>query len=84
MNKSGSVMFYGMMLALVLVILGLALAPAVKDFTTEARSSMDCDNSSISNFVKAGCIATDIQLPYFIGTVILIGGAIIGARIIFT
>ncbi len=84
MNKQGSVMIYGLMLALVLLILGLALAPAVKDFTTDARTNMDCDNESISNFDKAGCIATDMTLPYFIGTVIFIGGAIITAKIIFT
>lgn len=79
------------MIGLVVLILALALAPAVKQSTDLARNEstnssigLDCNNESISNFDKAGCVATDIMLPYFIGFVLLLAGAIVIGRIIFS
>ena len=89
-NKKGQTVFYGIMLGLVIIITALALAPAVSEFTGNARNAtvgdtlgMDCSNASISNFQKAACYTTDLTLFYFIGSLILIGGAVITARIIF-
>ncbi|MFP4457164.1 MAG: hypothetical protein ACLFPS_05835 [Clostridia bacterium] len=90
MNKKGQLAFYSLMLGLLIIILALALAPSVSYFTNSARNAtsgdtlgLDCDNESISNFNKAACIATDVNLFYFVGSLILIGGGIITARIIF-
>lgn len=44
---------------------------------------LDCNNSSISNFNKATCTITDFSMAYFFGGLILIGGALIIAKIIF-
>ena len=73
------------MLAVCLILLGLALAPSVNQITTQSMNStnMDCDNSSISDFTKAGCITADIGQAYFIGGLIALAGLIIAARIIF-
>lgn len=91
MNNKGSVLFYGLMLGLTILVLALALAPAVSEQVNTAMNStvgdrvgLDCDNSSISNFDKAACVATDISLFYFIGGLIFIAGAIVTARIIFS
>jgi len=91
MNSKASVTIYGIMLALTIIILALALAPAVKQSTDLARNEsdgdtlgMDCDNSSISDFQKAACLATDLSLFYLIGGVLFLAGAIISARIIFS
>ena len=91
-NKKGSVLLYGVMLSLTIIILTLALAPAVSEFTVTARNAsvvnatvgMDCGNSSISDFTKAACYATDLNLFYFIGGLLFIGGAIFTAKIIFS
>ena len=103
MNKKGQAIFYSLMVGLVIIILGLALAPAVSQSTNTARNTssnvsytdadgntgnitqigMDCSNSSISNFDKAACLATDLTLPYFIGFLIFLAGAIITAIITF-
>ena len=97
MNKNGSVLIYGMMMAMVVVLLALALAPALfqmnnavqtnstDDFTNGGGTfvGLDCSNSSISNFQRAGCYATDLGLFYFVGSLIFIAGGIIGARIVF-
>ena len=85
-NKQGSVVVYGLMVGLVILILGLALAPAVSEFTTGAMNEttgLNCSSELISNFDKAACVANDLTLLYFIGGVILIAGAIITAKIVF-
>ncbi len=90
MNKKGQVIIITFMIGLVVAILALALAPALQSQITDARNvstdssiGLDCGNESISNFDKATCVATDITLPYFIGFLLLLAGAIVVGRIIF-
>ena len=91
MNIKGQVVFYGMMLAIVVIVLALALAPVVGDFTDSARNKttnlggagLDCSNSSISDYDRGACIITDLTLPYFIGCLVIVAGVIITAKIIF-
>ena len=91
MNKQGQVgsWAYGLMLGLTIIVLALALAPAGKSFIDSAMNQstadfigLDCSNSSISNFDKGTCTITDFSLAYFFGGLLLIGGAVITARII--
>lgn len=91
LNKKANVTIYGIMLALTIIILALALAGPIKESTDSARNAtdgdtigMDCDNSSISDFQKAACVATDINLFYFVGGLLFLAGVIISARIIFS
>lgn len=90
MNTKGQTQIYAFMLGLLIVILALALAPSVTQFTNNARNStsgdtlgLDCSNSSISNFDKATCIATDLNGLYFVGILIMIGGVVVLSKIIF-
>ncbi len=89
-NKRGQVIFVTFMIGLTIAILALSLAPAVQDFTEGARNAstdssvgLDCDNESISNFKKSACVVTDITLPYFIGFLIFLAGAVIAGRLLF-
>jgi len=91
MNSKGSVMIYSIMLALVVIILTMALAPVGKSFIDSAMNKtvgdtvgLDCSNSSISNFDKATCVVTDFSLFYFFGGLIFIAGLVITGRIIFS
>ena len=43
---------------------------------------MDCDNESISNFQKGGCLAADLGGFYFIAGLIFLAGAIIAAKVL--
>ena len=90
-NKRASVMIYSVMLALVVIILTMALAPVGKSFIDSAMNEtvgdtvgLDCSNSSISNFDKATCVVTDFSLFYFFGGLIFIAGLVITGRIIFS
>ena len=91
MNKKGQLIIVTFMIGLVIVILALALAPALQSQITDARNvstnssiGLNCGNESISNFDKATCTATDITLPYFVGFLLLMAGAIAMGRIIFS
>jgi hypothetical protein len=90
MNKKGQVWGYSLMLGLTIIIVALALAPAGASFINSAMNTstadfigLDCDNVSISNFDKGTCTITDFSLVYFFGGLILIGGGMIVAKIIF-
>ena len=102
MNKRGSILIFGFMMGLALIILALGIAPAISQFTQTSMNNtwnenfttstgefgnithqgLDCNNASISDFNKATCIAADINVFYFIGALILLGGALVGARFI--
>ena len=93
MNKSGQVMIYGVMLGLVVIILAMALAPSIKQNNDNIRNTtydsgvsngLDCSNTAISNFDKATCIAADMNLFIFVGGIILVGIAVITAKIVFS
>lgn len=91
LNNRGQAYFVALALAIVIIILALALAVPTKSFIDSARANntdtsqgLDCSNSSINNFDKANCVATDIFLPYFIGFLIFLGGAIIGGKLLLS
>jgi len=83
MNKKGSVLIYAMMVGLVVILLGLYLAPSIQEFTNTTMTSLDCNNESISNFIHGTCVAVDLGGFYFIGAIILIGGAFMTMRLVF-
>jgi len=89
MNKRGQLVIYAFSIGVVILVLALALAPSVREFVDDARNAtvgdtigMDCGNESISSFQKAGCIASDLTIFYFIGTLIFMAGAIMGAKVL--
>lgn len=89
MNNKGSVLFYAFMLGITILVLALALAPAVGQFITTAMNGttgdtlgLNCTNTT-DHFVKAACIVTDLNLFYFIGALIFISGTVITARYYF-
>jgi len=89
-NKRGQVIIYGMMVALCVIILALALAKPTTDFSSTAMQNstadqlgLNCTDGSIDNYVNATCIVTDLLPFYFIGAMIFIGGAILISKIIF-
>lgn len=83
LNKRGQVIFVTLMIVIVVIVLALAFAFPVKQATTQARSDMNCSNSSISDYDKAGCITSDLTLFYFIGGAIFLAGVAISARVVY-
>lgn len=83
MNNKGQVILYALMFGVMVIILGMAIAPAIIQSSSEARTSMDCSNPAISNYMKGSCLIVDITSPYFVLGVIFIGFAILSAKFIF-
>lgn len=90
MKKKASVVVFTLMIGMTIMILALALAPVVQEFTTAAMNEssenfqgLDCANESISSFDKAACVSIDLSLFYFIGALIFISGLIITSKVVF-
>ena len=69
MNKRGSTIFVVLMLGFVFFILGMALAPALKDVTKEARDDplLNCSTTTDAQ-TKAVCTSIDIQ-QFYVGII---------------
>ena len=85
MNQKASFAPIGVsfMVGLVLIVLALALAPAITQGVDTARNTdnLNCSSSSISTFDKATCVSSDSSQFLFIGGLIFLAFAIIaGAR----
>lgn len=83
-SSKGQVVIYGLMVALVVIVVTLAVSPLLKEQIDVSRSptAMDCSNDSISNFDKAACISTDTTLFLFVGGLIAAAGAFLGWRML--
>ncbi len=78
MNKKGSLVI-GFIFAVAFFMFGMLLIPLMKDGVTDARTSVDCTNSSISDGAKAIClVGLDVGVPYFIIVVLTLAGGFIG------
>lgn len=69
-KKRGQVGFVSLMIGVVLILLGLALAPALNDTINgddiRGSNGLNCSNDSISNQNKAICTQTDSMMPTYI------------------
>jgi hypothetical protein len=83
MNKRGITFFYTLMLGVTIIVLGLALASPTKDFIDDARDGMSCTATNLSIYDEATCVGYDALKPLISGGIILIGFAVIGAKIIW-
>ncbi|MCK9371133.1 hypothetical protein M0R04_14570 [Candidatus Dojkabacteria bacterium] len=99
MDNKGQVVIFTLMLAVVVIILAISFAPVLMEATTNARNDtivmnnsdntgtvetigMNCTGTTDA-YVQAGCIVTDAFTPYFVGFLVAIGLAVLGARIAF-
>ena len=83
-NKRGQVALIAMAIGIFIFFLGISFIDPIKEVVVEARGveQLDCANSSITDGAKTTCLIVDLILPYFIVTIIAIGGAWVSARIV--
>ena len=84
-DKRGITFFFTLMLGTTIIILGLALAQPIKQFVDESRDAthMNCTNPDLNKYDEATCIGLDVLKVIEVGGLILIGIAIITAKLIF-
>ncbi len=82
MNKGGQALFLKFMIAIAIIVVVLALAPLMREMNEDLRGStrMDCDNSSISDFDKMGCLSSDVSLFLIVAGGLLIALAVFNIR----
>lgn len=82
-NNKGQVFFYTLMVGVCIVILGMAFAPAIMQVTRDAMDNLTCDTPA-NDFDQATCWYMDINKVMFVGGIILVGFAVIGAKVWFS
>lgn len=93
MNRGGQAIFFLIMFAIIVIVLALALAPSIGEFISDTRNEtqgswsggqpgLNCTSTTISDFNKGACLITDITLPYFIGFLLALAGAVVGAKLV--
>lgn len=82
-NKKGITMLYTLMLGITIIVLGLAFASPIKQFCDTARTEMNCTSADLSIYDDATCTGYDLLKVLITGGIILIGVAVIGAKIVF-
>lgn len=81
-NKKGQVLFYTLMLATLILVTILTLSKPTKEIINNTKTSMDCTNSSISEYDQASCYGYDIMLWFFICLGIALVFVVLGAKIV--
>lgn len=81
MNKRGNAIFFLLMMGVVFFLLGLALAPALKDVASEAMSTpeLNCSATDITDQDQATCTSIDVMQPIYTGIVFGLAGLLIAA-----
>lgn len=82
MNNRGFVFFYTLMVGMCIIILGLAFAPAISQVVNDAMTNLTCSTPS-NDFDQATCWFLDTTKMLVAGGIILIGIAVIGAKVVF-
>jgi hypothetical protein len=89
MNKVGSSAFVYLMFAILFGVLGMALAPALLNTSSEARTlqvhpsnssdtwGLDCSNESISYQDKTACTSIDVFPSMYVGLIFGLIGILI-------
>lgn len=77
-NKKGQVGFVSLMIGILIFVLALALIFPFNEVVTGddvmGENGLDCDNESISNQDKAGCMSVDTMQPLWFFVLIGLGG----------
>lgn len=76
LNKRGIVFFYRLMLGIVIILLGIALAYPTKAPIDDSMTQLSC-NVPASDFDQATCWFLDIIKFLFVGVIILLGFLIV-------
>jgi flagellar basal body-associated protein FliL len=81
MNKKGSSAFVLLMLGVVFFLLGMALAPALTEASSESQEELDCSDPDILNQNKAVCYQLDMFPAFITGLIMGIGAIVLGRSV---
>lgn len=79
MNKQSQALMVGVMLAAAIIVVLLGIIGTVNQTSATAYTAMNCTTTS-DMFVQAGCLVTDISVPYFFAGILGLAGLALIAR----
>ena len=90
LNNKGQVIFFGLMIGITVIVLALALAPVLGEFTDGAMNETDvlggqglnCTSTTLSWADEGACLIVDFSLPYFILSLMAIGLIYLGGKFV--
>lgn len=84
MDKKGTTLFILFSLGILFFLLGLALAPPLKEVITESTTTsyLNCTNTSISDQDRSVCTSIDSMFPLFTGVIFGLAGMLLGGIVI--
>ena len=80
MNKRGFSLLVTLMLCVIFILLGLALAKPLQQVTGDSKAQLNCSTTT-DNEVKADCRAIDAQMIFII-VILGLGLTIVGGSLI--
>ena len=80
-STKSQTLFYTLMLATLVLVLALYLAPIIKQFINQTQSDMSCGSGGLSEYDQATCYAWDIVLWFMILFFIALAFIILGAKL---
>ena len=79
MNKSAQGLMVGLMLAMAVIVLLLGSIGTYNQVNSESQTSMNCTTTTDS-FVQAGCLISDVSVPYWFAGILGLAGLALVAR----
>jgi len=80
MNNRGQLVFTGIMIAMLVFTMVVALIPSIRGEVVTAREGLDCSAANLTAMQSGTCIVTDGFLFFFVGTALAVGLGYVGAR----
>lgn len=81
MDKRASMVLVNIMIAVTVIITAIIFIDPLKDINDIGRTDLNCSSASgLTTGERMTCIVIDVNMPLFVGIVIGVGLAYIGAR----
>jgi hypothetical protein len=82
-NKAQSnSLYFSIIVGIMLFLCGMILLNFIKPSIIDARTNLDCTNSSITDGTKLTCLVVDSVMPYIILLIISLAGGYITEKFI--
>ena len=79
MNRKGQLALVSVMISFILIVTIVVLLEPFKGQVSDARTSLDCDNSSLTTEEEMTCIIVGFSLPAWVGIAFAVALGFVGA-----
>ena len=80
MDVKGQATILGLMLFTMVLIFALMIVPFLRNQLEDTATQMGCQYENLTTGESMTCLAMDLFLPFFIGSIVLAGAGVIGYK----